>query len=392
MRNNVIVLGLFMLFSMNIFAQQKAAKISFVKEGYQLGTIKEVDGAVDCNFEFTNIGAEDLTITNVKPDYGLTAYEWPKTAIKPGEKGIIKAKYNPQRMSGRFNKKMTVTSNSGTNILRVTGNIIPKPKSIADQYRQQMDNGNLRLKKNFFSLNKVKNTQIKKDSTDIINNGEADLKLSFKNVPTYMTVKAVPSVLKPKQKGKIYITYDASKVVDGNGKQIWGAQNRRINVIINDKLDGRANYMTVRATIEEDFSTWTPEQLAAAPSIKFDVMEYDFGTVKQGEVVKHEFKFTNTGKNDLEIRKVKGSWGCTAVSKTDQAVKKGETSVISVSFNTRGKRNKQHKTITVTTNDPKHQVVILKMVGEVVVPTTTPTTNGTKPANAAKPANNKVSH
>jgi len=122
-----------------------------------------------------------------------------------------------------------------------------------------------------------------------------------------MTVKAVPSVLKPKQKGKIYITYDASKVVDGNGKQIWGAQNRRINVIINDKLDGRANYLTVRATIEEDFSTWTPEQLAAAPSIKFDLVEYDFGTVKQGEVVKYDFKFTNTGKNDLEIRKVKGS-------------------------------------------------------------------------------------
>ena len=307
MKNNLIVMGLFMLFSLNIFAQQKQAKISFVKEVYQLGTIKEIDGVVECTFEFTNIGAEDLTITNVKPDYGLTAYEWPKAAIKPGEKGVIKSKYNPQRTSGRFNKKMTVTSNSGTNILRVTGNVIPKPKSIADQYRQQMDNGKLRLKKNFFSLNKVKNTQVKKDSTDIINNSEEDLKIAFKNVPAYMTVKAIPSVLKPKQKGKIYITYDASKVVDGNGKQIWGAQNRRINVIINDKVDGRANYMTVRATIEEDFSTWTPEQLAAAPSIKFDLVEYDFGTVKQGEVVKYEFKFTNTGKNDLEIRKVKGS-------------------------------------------------------------------------------------
>lgn len=307
MRNNVIVLGLFMLFSMNIFAQQKAAKISFVKEVYQLGTIKEVDGAVVCDFEFTNIGAEDLIITNVKPDYGLVAYEWPKTAVKPGEKGIIKAKYNPQRMSGRFNKKMTVSSNSGTNILRVTGNVIPKPKSIADQYRQQMDNGNLRLKKNFFSLNKVKNTQVKSDSTDIINNGTEDIKISFKNVPAYMTVKAVPEVLKPQQKGKVYIIYDASKVLDGNGKQIWGAQNKRINVLINDKVDGRANYMTIRATIEEDFSTWTPEQLAAAPSIKFDIIEYDFGKINQGETVKYDFKFTNVGKSDLEIRKVKGS-------------------------------------------------------------------------------------
>lgn len=59
--------------------------------------------------------------------------------------------------------------------------------------------------------------------------------------------------------------------------------------------------------------------------------------------------------------------------------------MVSVTFNTRGKRNKQHKNITVTTNDPKHQVLTLKIVGEVVVPATTPTTNGAKPANGAKP-------
>jgi len=385
MKNNVIIMGLFMLFSLNIIAQQKQAKISFVKEVYQLGTIKEVDGTIECLFEFTNIGAEDLLITSVKPDYGLTAYEWPKTAIKPGEKGVIKSRYNPQRTSGRINKRLTVTSNSGINYLRVTGNVIPKPQSIADKYRQQMDNGRLRLKKNFFALNKLKNTQVKSDSTDIINNSVDDLKIAFKNVPAYITIKAVPQVLKPKQKGKIYITYDASKVVDGNGKQLWGAQNRRINVIINDKVDGRANYITIRATIEEDFSNWTPEQLAAAPIIKFDTTVYKFGTVKQGEVVKHEFTFKNEGKNDLIIRKVKGSWGCTAVSKTNQPIKKGETGKVSVSFNTRGKRNKQNKTITVTTNDPNHQIILLKMSGEVVVPAVT------QPQHTA-PAKNNTTH
>jgi hypothetical protein len=310
MKKNLFMLGIFIvLLSINGFSQQKNAKISFTKAVYQMGTVKEVDGVVECTFEFTNIGGDNLTITNVKGDYGLVPTIWPKEAIVPGGKGVIKAKFNPQRTSGRINKKLTVTSNSeqGRNILSVTGNVIPKPQSVADQYRQQMSNGQFRLKKNFFSLGNVMNSKIKKDSTAVINNSESDLKISFKNVPKFVTVAAVPEVLKPKEKGKIYVTYDASKNVDGNGAQQWGSQNTRVNVVINDKVDGRANYLTIRANIEEDFSSWTSEQLAAAPSISFDLVEYNFGTINQGEVVKYEFKFKNTGKNDLEIRKVKGS-------------------------------------------------------------------------------------
>jgi hypothetical protein len=78
--------------------------------------------------------------------------------------------------------------------------------------------------------------------------------------------------------------------------------------------------------------------------------------------------FTNTGENDLEIRHVKATWGCTAVSKTDHAIKKGESGVISTTFNSRGKSNKQHKSITINTNDPNNQIIRLKIVGTVLVP------------------------
>lgn len=310
MKNKVFIIGLLMMFfSISTFAQQKTAKISFVKDIYQFGTIKAEAGAVECTFEFTNIGGEPLTIVSVVGDYGLLPLDWPKEAIAPGGKGVIKAKLDPQRNSGRFNKKITVTSNSEQpkTILRATGNIIPKPKSIADQYRQQMGNGKLRLKKNFFSMGKIKNTQIKTDSTEVINNGTELLTIGFKNLPKYVTAKSVPAELKPQQKGMIYITYDASKNVDAQGKQIWGAQNRRINVVLNNNEQERNNYITVRCTIEEDFSTWTEKQLANAPSIKFDIIDYKFDSIKQGETVKYDYKFTNVGKTDLEIRKVKGS-------------------------------------------------------------------------------------
>jgi len=81
--------------------------------------------------------------------------------------------------------------------------------------------------------------------------------------------------------------------------------------------------------------------------------------------------FKNLGKNDLVIRKVKAGWGCTAVSKADEAVKKGNSNKISVTFNTRGKKGKQGKTITVTTNDPNNQTIRLKVTGEVIPKTST---------------------
>ncbi len=43
------------------------------------------------------------------------------------------------------------------------------------------------------------------------------------------------------------------------------------------------------------------------PAIKFDMPTYDFGRVRSGPDVEHEFWFTNTGNGPLEILSVKPS-------------------------------------------------------------------------------------
>lgn len=43
------------------------------------------------------------------------------------------------------------------------------------------------------------------------------------------------------------------------------------------------------------------------PNIKFDTPVYDFGRVRAGQPVKHDFWFTNTGTGPLEILRVKPS-------------------------------------------------------------------------------------
>src|SRR5580700_3057652 len=62
-----------------------------------------------------------------------------------------------------------------------------------------------------------------------------------------------------------------------------------------------------------DQQTITPQ---AAPNpnagdFKFQELEYNFGTIKQGDKVDHDFNFTNDGKEPIIISEAHGSCGCT---------------------------------------------------------------------------------
>lgn len=66
--------------------------ISFVSDSIDLGTLTKGD-IVPLEFHFTNTGEEDLLI-EIVTTCKCTDIEWPKEAIKPGESGVIKAKYD----------------------------------------------------------------------------------------------------------------------------------------------------------------------------------------------------------------------------------------------------------------------------------------------------------
>jgi len=95
----------------NVNAQtESGAKIDFVKETHDYGTIKNgSDGT--CTFEFKNTGNAPLIISNAKGSCGCTVPEWPKEPIAPGAKASIKVKYDTSR-AGVINKNVTITSNA----------------------------------------------------------------------------------------------------------------------------------------------------------------------------------------------------------------------------------------------------------------------------------------
>lgn len=88
-------------------------------------------------------------------------------------------------------------------------------------------------------------------------------------------------------------------------------------------------------------------------SIEFDKTEYDFGTINEGDVVEGVFKITNAGKVDLIITSAKATCGCTVPTWPKEALKPGDSSELTFTFNSRGRSGKQTKSITLQTNTDK---------------------------------------
>lgn len=102
----------------------------------------------------------------------------------------------------------------------------------------------------------------------------------------------------------------------------------------------------------------------AKPEFKFDVEEHNFGTIKQGDAVTYEFKFTNTGNEPIIISNAEGSCGCTVPVYPKQPILKGQQASIKVTFNSAGKSGMQDKTVTITSN-AKQNPMVLHMKGNV---------------------------
>ena len=88
-----------------------------------------------------------------------------------------------------------------------------------------------------------------------------------------------------------------------------------------------------------------------SPEIQFDFDTYDFGEVKDGELVEVDFNFTNTGKSDLIIFDASASCGCTVPEYPQNInIKPGQKNKLRVRFDTSNKPGKQMKSVTLTTN------------------------------------------
>ncbi len=122
---------------------------------------------------------------------------------------------------------------------------------------------------------------------------------------------------------------------------------------------------TPKAKVVETANTAAPEkdqptakEDKAFAAFSFEETEHYFGEIKQGDIVKHTFNFTNIGDAPLLITDIKTTCGCTTPNYTREPVAPGESGEIEVQFNSAGKSGLQNKVITIYANTKQQRETI----------------------------------
>lgn len=340
------------LFCLSLVAQE-GTQIKFDETTHKFGKIKK-NGPAEHVFTFTNVSDEPLKLTQVKASCGCTTPAWTKSEVAPGETGEISVKYNTARV-GPFTKTVTVRYGEGSKpiILYIKGEV-ENDVQVQDIHSYKVGGlGFNKLAENIGTLDsdKIHSVvyQVKNVSPHpIIFKEKVDQEMMIKTT-------VARAVLNPGETTAISVVIDGSKFIT------YGAFTQTISLYTNEEKNSEKK-LTVNGVVNK---VYTAEELAAMPNIAFDRTEYDGGVVIEGEKVNVVYAFTNTGKQDLKIESVKASCGCTASAPKDEIIKPGMSSEIVATFDSRGRKGPQTKTITVKTNDYDQPTMVLRLKVEV---------------------------
>lgn len=341
-------------------------QIQFDQTTYDFGKIREEGGKVTGRFEFSNVGDEDLILTNVRPGCGCTAANYSKDPIAPGQKGFIEATYNPYNRPGSFNKNIRVTtnepkfsdgSNASPHMIFIKGEVLKRPATEFEKTGYTKTKGMVR----FFEPNvthNALNTEMILDTFKVRNFWTKPVSFTLESRLECITesYRNFGKELMPGQEGIIVLKYDAKK------RDAFGTVKDMVYYVTNDSIEAKkALYFAVN--IKEDFSTLTPKQLKKAPKASYSITEYDYGNVKKNSKSVAEVVVTNSGKTPLIIRALNASSGMFKASASITEIPAGQTSTIKVYFNANSRIGVNKATIDVVTNDPSNPIQVLTVRG-----------------------------
>lgn len=331
-----------------IVTAQVVKPVQFKEEAFDFGQVKEGEGPVTHQFEFTNALNRPVKILNVKPSCGCTTPDWTREPVMPGKTGFIQARFDPKGRPGYFNKTLTVTTDAdGSSIvLQIKGTVSAGGADVATEFENSV--GNWKVKATSFNLGKIfLKDEFVMNEYEILNSGSKPISYLNKfDGPAYIKLSIEPKTLAPGEKGIIKLRYN------GKQKNQYGFQSDNVVIYTDDELEPRKSF-TVYATLEDYFPKPTPAELAKAPKLRLSSSSLDFGSVRQNYENVKDFSITNNGKSNLELRAVQGNCTCISTQFDKKVVKPGESVIVNIFFNPEDRKGTHQKSVTVYSNDPQ---------------------------------------
>jgi len=343
----------------NLSGAQSLEPLIFREKIYDFGEIQETGGNADHEFVFTNNGGRTAKILNVTASCGCTTPGWTKDPIAPGKTGFIKASFDPRGRPGYFNKTLTILTDLDPNpvVLQIKGTVI---NGVAENESDlTVAAGNLKMKSRSFNMGTVyiNRAPVRKEFT-VMNDGDEPLKFYGVAKPEYVHVE-MPSVLEPKQRGVVAITFD------GKMKNQFGFISDNIQFTTNDAGNERKS-ISLFATLEEYYAPPTAEEMVTAPLAYIRELSIDLGQYPPGATLERKVSVVNKGKKELRIKALQGNCSCISATAESRMIKAGDSTLIKILFKPQTRGGTQQKAITIYTNDPRNPIQWLNVQAYII--------------------------
>ena len=294
-----------------VVSAQQASALIFSEQAFDFGSIREDGGKVEHTFRFRNGGDKPVVIVSATSTCGCTVPSFSQKPVMPDADGEVKVTFDPMNSPGRFDKRVTiVTSEADASPvrLRLSGNVIPRQKSVDEQYPVYIGNG-LRAETNFHSFAYVEHGKSARTAIELINTSDKPLTINIANDSATKVYKvespSFPLTLRPHEKSGLTIAADVAA-----GSPIYGTVTETLVFEVN----GRRSDATVAVTgIVVDNRD---EQAGRGiPKAEFSKTVVALGKMKHGgEVRRESFEILNSGDAPLTIRAVEGAGEGTSFS------------------------------------------------------------------------------
>lgn len=322
----------------------RTSTLVFEPDVYDFGRIEEADGKVGYTFTGTNRGRTPLVLEAVTTSCGCTTPSFSRAPILPGKQVEIRVEFDPTDRPGKFSKTITVTSDGGRNrnLLRITGDVILRPRAIGEAFPFDLGNGlvvnTVQLGFRFVDQNSTKSQVLR-----ILNTTGREISIdTAMGASTGLIDLSYPPTICKGCKAEMTVTYDLMR------DKRYGMLSDQIFLVV----DGKRSNTPIHATAIgiDDFSQSDPEK---APALEIDRQYHDFGTVSSEKPLETEFTLTNRGKGTLVFRYVGVSPGASCTLEPGTKLWPGESLTVRLAVKTEmSEKDTIFGRITMVVNEP----------------------------------------
>lgn len=220
-RVNIIIALVVLLVGASPARSQTARILRFQEASLSVDTVRFDAGPVTIEYDCENIADKPVTILEVRSQCGCFTADFPKKAINPGEKAVVKARFDPHTLFGSQKRYLTVVATNGDyrkfNTLTLTGYVLRDETESEIRYPVLLATG-LRSDVSAVGFRLRKRGEKPQRTLVLYNDTSAPMKIAAKSSPG-VDINC-PSVIEPAGKVEMSIILDTSGLQDGDFEEI----------------------------------------------------------------------------------------------------------------------------------------------------------------------------